>query len=63
MPHVLSVEESDAPGDGIDGPDPSIVISREGGGGSSITSVGFDAARDGSDVEPFIDDEHVPEII
>jgi hypothetical protein len=27
MPHVLSVEESDAPADGIDDPDPSIVIS------------------------------------
>ena len=63
MPHVLSTEERDAPGDGTDDPAPDIVVSREGGGGSGITSVGSDAPGDGSDDEPFIDDEPAPEII
>ena len=51
MPHVLSAEESDAPGDGTDDPAPDIVVLQAGG----ITSVGSNAPGDGSDDEPFYD--------
>ena len=63
MPHVLSAEERDAPGDGTDDPAPDIVVSREVGGPSGITSLGSDAPRDGTDDEPFIGEEPAPEII
>jgi hypothetical protein len=69
VPHVLSVEERevhlerDASGDGIDHPASDIVVSREGGGASGITSLGSDAPADGSNVKPFIDDELALEII
>ena len=63
VPCDLSAEERDAPGDGTDDPAPDIVVSSEVGGASGITSLGSDAHGDGSDDEPFIDDEPAPEII
>ena len=63
MPYVLSAEGRDAPGDGTDDLAHDIVVSREVGGASGITSLGSDAPGDGTDDEPFIDDEPAPEII
>ena len=55
MRYVLLAEERDAPGDGTDDPAPDIVLSREVGGASGITSLGSDAPGDGTVDEPFKD--------